>query len=37
MQNLKERPEKTEDFMKKIESKDTSGEASMLDAKRRRG
>jgi hypothetical protein len=37
MQNLKERLEKTEDFMRKMESKDTSGEADMPDAKKRRG
>ena len=37
MQNLKERLEKTEDFMGKFESKNTSGEAGMPDAKKRRG
>jgi len=37
MQNLKERLEKTEDFMRKMESKDISGEAGMPDAKKKRG
>ena len=37
MENLKESLEKTEDFMRKIEAKNTSGETGMPDAKKRRG
>ena len=37
MQNLKERLEKTEDFIRKIESKDSSGKAGAPDANKRRG
>ena len=37
MENLKESLEKTEDFMRKIEAKNTSGETGMRDAKKRRG
>jgi len=36
MQNLKESLEKTEDFMRKTEAKNTSGETGMPDAKKRR-
>jgi len=37
MQDLKERLEKTEDFIRNIKSKDSSGKAGAPDAKKRRG